>query len=172
MKRRLLWLFAPLALCCTIAWLHVSAANPSNAEKSAGNPGLVVSTQWLADHIKDPNVVLLHVGEKRSDFEKSHIPGARFLAFDDFMTGMEGMEGLMHELQPVEQLKKAFEKVGIGNDTKVVIYTTDWYPMAGRAYYTLDYMGHGDKTSLLNGGMQQWEAEKRPIAKGPDSAAP
>jgi thiosulfate/3-mercaptopyruvate sulfurtransferase len=128
---------------------------------------MLVSTQWLADHLQDPKVIVLHVAEKKSDFEHGHIPGARFLAFEDFMVGHAG---LMDELPPVEQLKKAFESVGIGDDTHVVIYTTDWYPMAGRAYYTLDYAGHGDKTSLLNGGIQQWDAEKRPIAKGAETA--
>jgi len=128
---------------------------------------MLTSTQWLADHLNDPNLVVLHVAQKRSDFEKAHIPGARFLAFEDFMVGHKG---LMDELPSVEQLKQAFEKVGIGDDTKVVIYTSDWYPMAGRAYYTLDYMGHGEKSSLLNGGINQWDAEKRPIAKGAESA--
>jgi len=130
---------------------------------------MLTSTQWLADHLNDPNLVVLHVANKRSDYEKGHLPGARFLAFEDFMVGHKG---LMDELPSVEQLKQAFEKVGIGDETKVVIYTSDWYPMAGRAYYTLDYMGHGDKTSLLNGGINQWDAEKRPIAKGAEQGVP
>jgi len=144
-------------------WLVGQSWAASSDDKTQARAEMLTSTQWLADHLNDPNVVVLHVAQKRSDYEKAHIPGARFLAFEDFMVGHKG---LMDELPSAEQLKLAFEKVGIGDDTQVVIYTSDWYPMAGRAYYTLDYMGHGGKSSLLNGGINQWDAEKRPIAKG------
>jgi thiosulfate/3-mercaptopyruvate sulfurtransferase len=52
-----------------------------------------------------------------------------------------------------------------------VIYTTAWYPMASRAFYTLDYLGHGDKTSLLDGGIEHWMREKKPVTheEGPDA---
>src|SRR5262249_145082 len=63
----------------------------------------------------------------------------------------------------LERLKEAFEKVGVSDDSRVVVYTTSWYPMAGRAYYTLDYLGHGDHTSLLDGGIDEWKLEKRPL---------
>lgn len=152
-----------LALFSSLTW----GAGQQAATQSPVRAEMLTSTQWLADHLNDPNLVVLHVAETRSDYEHGHIPGARFLAFEDFMVGHVG---LMDELPPAEQLKKVFEKLGVGDDTHVVIYTSDWYPMAGRAYYTLDYLGHGDKASLLNGGIQQWEAEKRPISKDPEQA--
>lgn len=123
------------------------------------HPEMIVSAQWLAEHLNDPKVVVLHVGEKRSEYESGHIPGARFLALEDFIDGDEA------ELPPVEKLKAAFEKVGVGDGTRVVIYTTAWYPLAGRTYYTLDYLGHGDHTALLDGGIDEWKIEKRPISK-------
>ena len=123
------------------------------------HPEMIVSAQWLSEHLNDPKVVVLHVGEKRSEYESNHIPGARFLALEDFIDGDEA------ELPPVEKLKAAFEKVGVGDGTRVVVYTTAWYPMAGRVYYTLDYLGHGDHTALLDGGIDEWKIEKRPISK-------
>ena len=63
---------------------------------------MLTSTQWLADHLNDPNVVVLHVAKDRAEYEKGHIPGARFLAFEDFMVGHKG---LMDELPGVEQLQ-------------------------------------------------------------------
>lgn len=137
------------------------------AADGAVRPEMIVSAQWLSEHLNDPKVVVLHVGEKRSEYESGHIPGARFLALEDFIEGDEA------ELPPVEKLKAAFEKVGVSDNTRVVIYTTSWYPMAGRTYYTLDYLGHGDHTALLDGGIDEWRNEKRPtstdepkIAKG------
>ena len=119
--------------------------------------------QWLSEHLKDPKVVVLHVADKKSDYLRGHIPGAKFLLTDDFVEGDDA------ELPPVDKLKDVFEKLGISDDTRVVIYTTAWYPMAGRAYYTLDYLGHGDKTSLLDGGIEHWMLEKRPVAAQEDT---
>ncbi len=135
----------------------------SSAAVAAGagvvHPEMIVSAQWLSEHLKDPKVVILHVGEKRSEYDSGHIPGARFLALEDFIEGEDA------ELPSTEKLKAAFEKVGVSNDSRVVIYTTDWYPMAGRAYYTLDYLGHGEHTALLDGGIDEWRNEKRPLSK-------
>ncbi|HYL94013.1 MAG TPA: rhodanese-like domain-containing protein, partial [Alphaproteobacteria bacterium] len=46
---------------------------------------LVVSAEWLSQHLNDPKVVVLHVAGKRSEYDSGHIPGARFLALDDFI---------------------------------------------------------------------------------------
>ena len=48
---------------------------------------MIVSAKWLSEHLNDPKVVILHVGEKRSEYDKGHIPGARFLALEDFIEG-------------------------------------------------------------------------------------
>ena len=53
----------------------------------------------------------------------------------------------------------------MSDDSRVVIYTTAWYPMAGRAYYTLDYLGHGDHAALLDGGIDEWKKENRQLTK-------
>jgi thiosulfate/3-mercaptopyruvate sulfurtransferase len=134
-----------------------------SSENVAAHPEMVVTAEWLAEHLKDPKVVILHVADKKSDYQRGHIPGARFLLTDDFVEGDDA------ELPAVDKLKDVFEKLGIGDDTRVVIYTTAWYPMAGRAYYTLDYLGHGDKTSLLDGGIEHWLSEKRPVVHDEDS---
>lgn len=125
---------------------------------------MVVSAQWLSGHLNDPKVIVLHVGEKRSEYESGHIPGARFLALADFIEGEDA------ELPSTEKLKATFEKLGVSDESHVVIYTTAWYPMAGRAYYTLDYLGHGDHAALLDGGIDEWRAENRPLSK--DDASP
>ena len=129
--------------------------------QAAAHPEMVVSTQWLADHLNDPNVVVLQIGQNKAQYDEHHIPGARYLDFDDFMVSHDGIEA---ELPSVDKLKDTFEKLGVSDNSHVVFYTLDWYPLAARGYYTLDYLGHGDKTSLLDGGYQQWKAEKRPLS--------
>lgn len=137
--------------------ISLIAAPSARAQAGAAHPEMVVSTQWLSEHLKDPRVVVVHVAQKRSDYEAGHIPGARLLLFEDFMEGEDA------ELPSPEKLKDTFEKLGVSNDSHVVVYTSAWYPLAGRAFYTLDYLGHGEHTSLLDGGIIQWKAEKRPI---------
>lgn len=122
---------------------------------------MIVSTQWLADHLNDPDVVVLQIGENKAQYDEHHIPGARYLDFADFMVSRDGLKA---ELPTVEKLQDTFQKLGVGDNSHVVLYTLDWYPLAARGYYTLDYLGHGGKTSLLDGGLQQWTADKRPLS--------
>jgi thiosulfate/3-mercaptopyruvate sulfurtransferase len=127
---------------------------------SRTHPEMLVSTQWLADHLKDPSVVILHVSDGLNDYKRGHIPGARWLEFKKFAVD-SGPLGV--ELPSVEQLRQAFQELGVGDNSRVVIYTTGWYPYATRAYFTLDYLGHGDKAALLDGGIDQWLNEDRPV---------
>lgn len=150
----------PISVCTTVIFLVALAFTAKAAPgQGAVHPEMIVSAQWLSEHLNDPKVIVLHVAEKRSEYTSGHIPGARFLALSDFIEGEDA------ELPSTEKLKAAFEKVGVSDDSHVVIYTTAWYPMAGRAYYTLDYLGHGDHASLLDGGIDEWKIEKRPLSK-------
>jgi thiosulfate/3-mercaptopyruvate sulfurtransferase len=122
---------------------------------------MLVSTKWLTDHLNDPNVVVLHIADSQADYKRGHIPGARYLAMKK-ITDDSGH--LNAELPPVGELQKTFSELGISDKTLVVLYATNWFPNAARGYYTLDYLGHGDKTALLDGGIEQWLAEDRPVS--------
>jgi thiosulfate/3-mercaptopyruvate sulfurtransferase len=132
------------------------------------NPGMLVSTAWLAEHAKDPKVVILHVAMSRDEYAAEHIPGARF--FDIHAVATMGAPGA--ELPPPEEIKRSFEAVGVSDDTRVVFYAPDWQPQAARAWFALDYIGHGDHAALLNGGMEQWLREKRPLSAEVPSITP
>ena len=137
-------------------------------QTAPAHPEMLVTTQWLADHLKDPNVVVLHVAEKKRDYDEGHIPGARYLGFDDFM---DTKAPKMYEVPSPEKLKAVFERLGISDNTRVVIYTQDWFPWASRAWFTFDYVGHGSQAALLDGGYKQWTIEKRAISKDEPVAA-
>ncbi|MFB3812834.1 MAG: sulfurtransferase [Terriglobales bacterium] len=140
------------------------AGSPATAQRKVKVPPLranmVVSTDWLADHMNDPTVVVIHVGQKRADYEAAHIPGARFLWFDKLAVSREGLN---NQLPPVADLQKLFSDLGVGDDSRVVLYGDREGLSAARAYWTLDYLGHGDRAALLDGGLEKWRREERPV---------
>jgi thiosulfate/3-mercaptopyruvate sulfurtransferase len=141
-----------------------AVAQQKPPEAAANSDGvrseMLVSTQWLAEHLKDPDVVLLHVADNMLDYKRGHIPGARYLAMKKFTTDKGALNV---ELPSVDELQKTFSELGIGDNSRVVIYATSWFPDAARAYFTLDYLGHGDKAALLDGGVEEWLSEDRPV---------
>jgi thiosulfate/3-mercaptopyruvate sulfurtransferase len=122
---------------------------------------MLVSTAWLADHLKDPNLVVLHVSRDRTAFDAGHIPGARFLALSDIVVTRDG---ILNELPPAATLKNVFERLGVSDDSRVILCADSSVLPATRAYFTLDYLGHGDATALLDGGLSKWKAESRPLS--------
>lgn len=131
----------------------------SAAAKSAANADMLVSTAWVAEHANDPKVVILHAAMSKDDYAAEHIPGARF--FDLHAVATMGAPGA--ELPSPEEMKKAFDAAGVSDNTRVVIYSPDWQPQAARVWFALDYLGHGNHAALLNGGLEQWLRENRPL---------
>lgn len=121
---------------------------------------MLVSSDWLAQHLHDPQVIVVHVGGSKADYEAGHIPGSRWLDLATFIRN----EPPGNELPTNENIQKAFSALGIGDKARVVLYANDWQPQAARAYFTLDYVGHGDRASLLDGGIEKWLTEKRPLS--------
>ncbi|MEO8595583.1 MAG: sulfurtransferase [Candidatus Solibacter sp.] len=144
-------------------WLALLLAGASTVSMAAtcGGHGtresLFVSTKWLSDHLKDPNLVVLAVGDKAA-YAAGHIPGAQFIELKT--VGITGPTGLTLELPPMEQLADAFGKFGIGNESRVVVYRiTDGLTPAARIVVTLDAMGLGANASLLDGNLATWTQE-------------
>lgn len=163
-----------LLLLSTVASAQEKSAN---APAAAQREPMLVTVDWLADHLKDPFLVLLQIGDKK-DYEKGHVPGAQFLEYESISTPHG--QGLMLELPPVEQLVSVFEKLGVSNSSHVILYFgTNWVTPTTRVYWTLDYLGLGDRTSILNGGLVAWQAthhavstETRQPVKGSITPAP
>ena len=140
---------AAVALSATLA--HAQATRPTRAD-------LTVTSSWLADHLKDPDLVLLHVGDK-AEYEKGHIPGARYAAMQDVsISSMDHEKGLMLELPPVDTLRAHLAALGISDKSRVVVYYgNDWISPSTRILFTLDYAGLGERSALLDGGMPAWK---------------
>jgi thiosulfate/3-mercaptopyruvate sulfurtransferase len=150
-------------LAATVAALALSAA-PATAQRSRAD--LIVSSAWLAEHLRDPDLVLLHVGDK-SEYDKSHIPGARFVSQRDISVSDHDHDkdtGLSLEMPNADSLRAQLAALGIGDKSRVVVYYgNDWFSPATRVLFTLDYAGLGDRSALLDGGMNRWKADDRPL---------
>jgi thiosulfate/3-mercaptopyruvate sulfurtransferase len=122
---------------------------------------MIVSTAWLSAHLNDPKVAILHVARERAHYDRGHIPGARFVGWSEITATRDGVP---NELAPVAELQKLFERLGVGNDARIVLYGDNSGLAAARAYFTLDYLGHGGRAALLDGGLEKWQAERRAVS--------
>jgi thiosulfate/3-mercaptopyruvate sulfurtransferase len=119
---------------------------------AATTPGLLLSPADLASALKDPATIVIAVGSSEDDFIAGHIPGARFVNYNDIVIDAGG---LSTELPPVDQLRKVLSAAGISDTSKIVIYGAA-IP-AARMFFTLDYIGH-QNVKVLNGGLNAWKA--------------
>lgn len=126
--------------------------------KEGGEPGLMVSADWLQDHLDDPAVVILHAGTA-GFYDSIHIPGARLIIPSDF-TQTAGE--LRNEMPPADSLLDLLREVGVNNDSKIVLYgqSARLLTRTARVFVSLDHLGLGDRTFVLDGGLPAWLAGK------------
>jgi thiosulfate/3-mercaptopyruvate sulfurtransferase len=149
------FIFAGAIICLVLAVAVNAQAQPKVRDS------MIVTTDWLAKHLQDDSLVLFQVGDQK-EYEAAHIPGAQFIQTGDISTPRG--QGLLLELPPVDQLKAAFEKFGLTDRSRIVIYfSKDWVTPTARIYFTLDYLGFGDRTSILDGGLPAWRAAGQPV---------
>jgi thiosulfate/3-mercaptopyruvate sulfurtransferase len=150
--------YAAFALVAIAATATAQSARPTRAD-------LTVTPAWLAEHLKDPDLVLFHVGEK-AEYEKGHIPGARFVQMSDVaLSSMDHEKGLMLELPTADSLRARLEKLGISDNSRIVVYYgNDWVSPSTRIIFTLDAAGLGNRSALLDGGMVAWKTAGNPLS--------
>ena len=145
------------------------------------HPQFLVETEWLAQHLDD--VVVLDctthlipdpkttyvVKPGREDYEKGHIPGARFCDVSRDVSDTTRTLNFMR--QRPDDFAAAMRRFGISNNTRVVTYSTanPWW--ATRVWWLLREFGH-DNAAVLNGGWQKWVAEGHAVETGPGSPPP
>jgi thiosulfate/3-mercaptopyruvate sulfurtransferase len=137
---------------------------------AAADERLLIEVDALAAKLTDRRVVVLHVGG-RAGYDKAHIPGARQITEEDAARPHDMARGdLMLELPDAATLRAKLESLGVSDDSDVVVYAGDGTPLqsATRIVFTLDYLGLGGQTSLLNGGLAAW----RRAGRATSTAAP
>jgi len=162
----------PAALSLLVALAAPAAAGPPRsppAAPAAEAMPLVVQPAWLAAHLTDKDLVVLHVGDP-DGYRKQHIAGARKVELSDISISMQGKDQLHLELPPPDDLRHRLEALGISSGSRIVVYfAEDWVSPATRVVFTLDAAGLGARTALLDGGLPAWLREHRGVT---DAAPP
>ena len=135
------------------------------------DPRVLVSTDWLGAHLKDPDLRILDASfflpgsgrDPKSEYAACHIPGARFFDIDEIA---DHRSDLPHMVPPVEKFMSRLRAMGVGDGHQVVVYDSQGIYSAARVWWTFRVMGQMD-IAVLDGGLPKWLAESRPTEDMP-----
>ena len=121
------------------------------------HPEVLVTTDWVAEHLDDPNIRIMDVSEDVLLYDTGHIPGAVKI---DWLGDL--WDDTIREFIQPDELAQLFERLGVSNDTEIVLYgdKNNWW--ASYAFWFFRYSGH-ENLKLMNGGRAKWTAEDRPL---------
>ena len=131
----------------------------------ADDPKTLVSTDWLAGHLKDPDLRVIDASwyipggdrDAKAEYDAAHIPGARFFDIDEIADQRSDMA---HMAPPPEKFMSRMRAMGVGDGHQVVVYDGAGMLSAPRVWWTFRLMGHRD-VAVLDGGFPKWQAEGR-----------
>ncbi|MGD2045471.1 MAG: sulfurtransferase [Gemmatimonadota bacterium] len=121
------------------------------------NPKLLVSTDWVAEHLDDPDVVIVESDEDVLLYDTGHIPGAIKIDWH-----MDLNDPVTRDYLTADAFAELMASRGISRDTTVVFYGDNFNWWAAYALWVFSLFGHPD-VRLMNGGRQKWVAEERPM---------
>ncbi len=135
------------------------------------DPKTLVSTEWLAAHLQDPDLRIIDASwylpdagrDAKAEYEAAHIPNARFVDIDDVS---DARSDLPHMAPPPEKFISRMRSLGIGDGHQVVVYDGAGLFSAARIWWLFRFMGKTD-VAVLDGGFPKWRAEDRPIEDVP-----
>jgi thiosulfate/3-mercaptopyruvate sulfurtransferase len=137
------------------------------SEHAPADPRTLVSTAWLAAHLRDPDLRILDASwylpdmnrDPKAEYAARHIPGARFFDIDD---NSDHRSDLPHMAPPVEKFMSRMRAMGVGDGHQVVVYDGMGLFSAARVWWLFRLMGKTD-VAVLDGGLPKWLAEGRPV---------
>ncbi|WP_425044727.1 3-mercaptopyruvate sulfurtransferase [Primorskyibacter sp. S87] len=129
------------------------------------DPTTLVSTDWLAAHLKDPDLRILDGSwylpqqkrDAKAEYDATHIPGARFFDIDDIS---DHRSEVPHMAPPVEKFVSRLRALGVGDGHQVVVYDGAGLMSAARVWWLFKLMGQKN-IAVLDGGLPKWLAEER-----------
>ena len=135
------------------------------------DPKTLVSTDWLAQHLRDPDLRVLDASwflpgsgrDAKAEYQAGHIPGARFFDIDEIA---DLRSELAHMAPPPEKFISRMRAMGVGDGHQVVVYDGSGLFSAARVWWTFRLMGKND-VAVLDGGFPKWQAEGHEIEDMP-----
>ena len=132
----------------------------------ADDPKTLVSTAWLAKHLKDPDLRILDGSwylpdqnrDPRAEYDAAHIPGAHFFDIDEIS---DARSDLPHMAPPIEKFMSRLRAMGVGDGHQVVVYDGAGLMSAARVGWLFKLMGQ-ENVAVLDGGLPKWVAEGHP----------
>jgi thiosulfate/3-mercaptopyruvate sulfurtransferase len=117
----------------------------------------LVTTQWVADHLNDPNIRIVEVSVETSLYDTEHIPGAV-----NFNWTSQLQDQVQRDIISRENFEALLSHAGITPDMQVILYgdNNNWFAAYG--FWIFQYYGH-ENISLMDGGLKKWKAEERPM---------
>ena len=130
----------------------------------------LVSTDWLEAELGAPDLRVIDATyflpgsgrDARAEYEAAHIPGAVFFDIDEIS---DAASPLPHMLPPEHKFASRMQSLGLGDGNRFVVYDNSPLHSAARAWWMLRIFG-AHHVALLDGGLQKWKAEGRPLASG------
>lgn len=135
-------------------------------DQNYANPDVLVSTQWVADHLDDPNVRIIESNEDALLYPSGHIPGAVEV---DWTSDLN--DQIVRDYIGQDEFQALARRIGITKDTTVVFYgdKSNWW--ATYAFWVFQLFGHTN-AKVMDGGRKKWEDEKRDLTRDvPEYAA-
>ncbi len=132
--------------------------------------GPLVTTDWLAGELGQPNLVVFdatkylpnEAKDGKAEFLRCHIPGARYFDID---LVADPDTDLPHMVPTAGRFAKLMSELGVSNDSRVVFYDQKGLASAARGWWLMGLFGH-DNAAVLDGGLPKWIAERRPTGDG------
>lgn len=149
--------------CSGQVWPGHYGADSHPAQQPAG-PELVTAA-WLKEHLNDPNQVVLQVSMDRLTYSAGHIPGAVFAPMGEFHS-----HTVADKLPEPAAIAEALGRLGLSNTMKAILVGD---PMSTAIIFVaLDYVGHGGRTAVLDGGLNAWREAGGTLATDAVAAKP
>ena len=123
------------------------------------HPEVLVTTDWVEQHLKDPNVRLIESNEDTLLYSSGHLPGAVHVDWTSDLNDQVRRDYITRE-----GFEKLMSRIGATLDTTVVFYgdKNNWW--ACYAFWVFQLFGH-KKARVMDGGRVKWEKEKRPLTR-------
>ena len=172
MKRLPAVLLGIILSAILIGFLSTGEMHADKGKPQYVHPEALASTDWLQTHLMDTDIRIVDCTVSfinPDSYNKGHIPGAVSLDIIGQFSDPKGRVPLL--ILPESQFENLMGKLGIGNDTTVVVYDAFGGSWAAKLWWALMYYGH-DNVKILNGGLEVWKAEGRKMETEASVATP